>query len=156
MAHYLKSLKSPIIHGLPKRNLIHSNAVAVKTTPKSKASSTAAARVLRLLALCSLRSVGKNGPAQPSCLRSGAGCSRFEGGRWASKLNSPGSFLARESFASATPFAVQSTACCPLLLPASGQPRPQTLPVSFVPHSTPGQARIAAAGVCVCLIKMPA
>ena len=57
--------------------------------------------------------------------------------------------FARQSFASATPFVVKSTACRSLLLPASGQPRPQTLPVSFVPHSTPGQARYAPAGVGV-------
>ena len=43
-----------------------------------------------------------------------------------------------------------------LALSASGQPRLQTLSVPFVPHSTPGRARYAAAGVdvwthsCVC------
>ena len=62
------------------------------------------------------------------------------GGRWASKLNSGGSFFARQSFASATPFVVKSTACRSLLLPASGQPRPQTLPLrSFL---TPLQGRL--------------
>ena len=79
----------------------------------------------------------------------------FDSGRWASMLNFGGSFLARQSFASATPFAVESTACRPLLLPASGQPRPQTLPVvAFVRQASlccllAGQAPFAPAGVDV-------
>ena len=71
------------------------HAVAVKTDPKV----FRRVRPLRhasCMVASSLRHV--------SCLRSGAGCSW--GGRWASMLNSGGSFFARQSFASATPFVV--------------------------------------------------